>query len=227
MSVFLRVDDFPGTKPKEFWKHNLDNFKRFDAVLEKHGVPQYTLGVIPRYTTEQHIDWLSANPRVRVALHGIEHDERFPNEFRDYETEDDIFMKITSAKEPLRRCNGNGEVECYIPPHNVVDLKTARALVRAGISDLMCGPGTDMTTYSQIKNAKLFGYHRLTYSHHPTFYGRTDEMIDRDAAIPKILEGSETSAGYVMTLHWPWEWNIGLESLDRFLGQLPGIFGER
>ena len=71
MSLTLRVDDFPGTKPEEFWKHNLDNFKHFDALLEKHNVQEYTLGVIPKHTTPEHIDWLAENPRVRVALHGI------------------------------------------------------------------------------------------------------------------------------------------------------------
>ena len=227
MATFLRVDDFPGTKPEEFWKHNLDNFKRFDEVLEKNGVPQYTLGVIPKYTTEAHIDWLAQNPRTRVALHGIEHDERFPNEFKPHETEDDIYRKIMSAKEPLRRCNGNGEIDCYIPPHNVIDLRTAKALVRSGISDLMLGPGTDKEVFAQIRNSKLFSYHRVTYSYHPTFYGRTDEMMDRDHAIPAILNDSRTSSNSVLTLHWTWEWNIGLESLDRFLCQLQGIFGER
>lgn len=219
MSLTLRIDDFPGTKPEEFWKHNLENFKLFDAVLEKNGVQEYTLGVIPKYTTEEHLDWLAQNPRVRVALHGIDHDERFPNEFLQYETEDDICKKLLIAKEPLKRCNG-GEVECYIPPHNVIDMKTARALVKAGFTDLMCGPGTDMKIFAEIKRSQLFGYHLLTYSHHPHFYGRTDEMMIRDNAIPEILNGAQTSAGHVLTLHWPWEWNIGLDSLDRFIGQV-------
>lgn len=215
----LRVDDFPYTKPEESWKHNLENFKQFDAVLEKHGIQEYTLGVIPKYVTSEQLDWLAENPRVEVALHGIEHDERFPNEFKEFETEDGIYSKLMSAKAPLKRCNGFGDVTTYIPPHNVVDMKTARALVRAGFTTLMCGPGTTKPVYSQLKESKLFSRHTLTYSEHPYFYGRSDEMLDCGAH-HVINDSLETTMAKVVTLHWTWEWNIGLENLDAFLSEI-------
>jgi len=216
MSVILRVDDFPGTKPEEFWKHNLDNFKRFDEVIEKNGIPEYILGVIPKYTSEKDLDWLAQNPRVRVALHGIEHDERFPNEFRDHETREDIYRKIVSAIQPLKRCNGNGKVDCYIPPHNVIDLKTVGILHAAYFETLMCGPGSDDLP---MRYAKELGMNVL-YSSHPLFYGRSDEMMNRDKSVEAILANP---AG-VVTLLWTWEWNIGLDNLDKFLGQVNEVF---
>lgn len=213
----LRVDDFPYTKPEESWKHNLDNFKQFDAVLEKHGIQEYTLGVIPKYVTSEQLDWLAENPRVEVALHGIEHDERFPNEFKEFETEDGIYNKLMSAKAPLKRCNGFGDVTTYIPPHNVVDMKTARALERAGFCEILCGPGTDIRVYDEINSnfEKLIA----TMSDSPFFYGRSDEMLER-GAVKKINQAMHLCPENVLTLHWTWETNIGLQSLDSFLKQI-------
>lgn len=219
MNTILRVDDFPGTKPQEFWKHNLDNFKRFDDVLARHAIPQYTLGVIPKYTSEKDRDWLASNPRVEVALHGVEHDERFPNEFREWETEDSIFDKIVAATAPLKRCNSYGEVARYIPPHNVIDLKTVRALKRAGFTGLMCGPGSDEQVMQEASKVL-----HVMYSRHPIFYGRTDEMLDRDGCVERIIHESKFLKERCVTLHWTWEYNIGLNSLDRFLTELGHIF---
>jgi len=218
MTITLRVDDFPGTKPAEFWKHNLDNFKRFDEVLEKNGVQSYVLGVIPKYTTEAHLDWLASNPRIEVALHGIEHDERFLNEFRDYETTEQITDKLNSAKQPLKRCNGYGDVTKYIPPHNVFDLKTVSALDRANFKSILCGPGSDQLP---MRYARELGMD-VSFSEHPKFYGRSDEMMYRDNAVPAIL----ATTNPVVTIHWPWEWNIGLENLDKFMSQISSLFKE-
>lgn len=220
MSVILRVDDFPGTKPEEFWKHNLDNFKRFDEVLERNGVHEYTLGVIPKYTTEKDIDWLAQNPRVFAALHGIEHDERFPNEFRDHETEDDIYRKIVSASTPLKRINGNGSIYRYIPPHNVIDVKTCKALKRAGFVTLMGGPGSNESVLDHVHENKILD---VLYSEHPTWYGRSDELMFRDNAVESILK-AEMVPHRCLTLHWTWEWNIGLENLEKLMNQIGHVF---
>lgn len=220
MSVILRVDDFPGAKPPEFWKHNLENFKVFDSVLSKF-VDSYVLGVIPIHTTAEHLDWLAANERVIVAMHGVEHDERYLNEFREHETEQDIIQKLLSAKAPLRRCNSDNEVTKYIPPHNVVDLKTLRALHRAGFRDILGGPGMDLVF---IPFARTLGLN-VYYSEHPTWYGRSDELLERDQAHLKILEvGSvRPSLDVYLTLHWTWEWNVGMESLEKFLGAISPV----
>lgn len=217
MSVTLRVDDFPGTKPEEFWKHNLDNFKRFDDVLAKY-VPEYVLGVIPKHTTEEMVRYLESNERIRVALHGIEHDERYPNEFRPWETTEQIFNKLVSARQPFQKCNGAFEVTDYIPPHNVIDRKTLDALKLAGFKRVYGGPGTDTDSCGYAKEIGV----KLYYSHHPLWYGRSDEMVQRDQAHKAIIGNSETS-DYVVTLHWTWEWNIGLDNLARFLDEIKEV----
>ena len=214
MSVILRVDDFPGTKPDEFWKHNLDNFRLFDGVLSKY-VDQYVLGVIPRHTTPEMVEFLAVNERIVVALHGVEHDERFMNEFREHETEQDICDKVTSAVYPLRRCNGTNDITDYIPPHNVIDRKTARALKRRGFRRVFGGPGMDQTMCDSVVEEGL----DLLYSPHPLWYGRSDEMMARGS----VAEIKREARGCV-TLHWPWEWNIGLQNLDTFLHQISEVF---
>lgn len=211
MSMIIRVDDFPGTKPEEFWRHNLDNFKRFDDVMHKHDL-DYTLGVIPRYTTEEHIKWLTANPWIHVALHGRYHDERFPNEFRDHETEQDVYQAILSAKAPLEGCNPLG-IEIYIPPHNVIDRKTVNALHRAGIQSIWGGPGSDPAV---LEYARSKGMDTIYFTD-PLEYGRSDELLQRNAQV--FLREQKRC----LCLHWTWEWNIGLESLDRFLTELGDV----
>lgn len=218
MSVILRVDDFPGTKPEEFWKHNLDNFKAFHEVVSKY-VPEYILGVIPRHTTPQMVDYLESTDGVRVALHGVDHDERFPNEFREHETKEDIFNKLVSARQPFQKCNGAFEVTDYIPPHNVVDNRTLDALKLAGFRRVLCGPGT---MEPQMGYGTSIGLN-MRYSSHPTWYGRSDEMLVSGAP-RRIKEEAEHFSESVLTIHWPWEWNIGLQHLDTFLHQISEVF---
>jgi len=214
MSVILRVDDFPGTKPEEFWKHNLDNFKLFDAVLEKY-VDEYVLGVIPKYTTEEMIRYLEQNDKIRVALHGVEHNERFPNEFRPWETTEQIFNKLVSARQPFQKCNGALDVVDYIPPHNVIDMKTVDALKLAGFKRIYGGPGSDEHVIWHAKDVGL----KFDYSQWPYWYGRSDELLNRDKAHLMINSNPDR----VVTLHWPWEWNIGLDNLERFLEEIKGV----
>lgn len=219
MSVTLRVDDFPGTKPEEFWKHNLDNYKHFDDVLAKY-VPEYVLGVIPKYTTEEMVRYLEQNSRIRVALHGVEHDERYPNEFREFETEEQIFNKLVSARQPFQKCNGAFDVVDYIPPHNVIDRKTLDALKLAGFKRVYGGPGTEPDPWAYANEIGL----KFLYSHHPLWYGRSDELFSRDKAQDVILQQAKYPGENVLTLHWPWEWNIGLHNLDVFLHTIAEVF---
>jgi hypothetical protein len=60
---------------------------------------------------------------------------------------------------------------------------------------------------------------KVYHSAHPLWYGRSDELLNRDKAHIHIKESFDT-ADFVLTLHWPWEWNIGLAHLDRFLGEV-------
>ena len=212
MSLILRVDDFPGTKPEEFWRHNLNNFKRFDAVLEKAGL-DYVLGVIPRHTTEEQLRWLGQNQRVEVAQHGVNHDERFPNEFGAHLTVDDIYQAIVSARGPLDDLAG--PVDTYIPPHNVIDARTCDALKRAGFKKIMGGPGSDADALLYAESIGL----DVATSMPPFEYGRSDELLKQGSVSHirgRLWRGEQVTLG----LHWTWEWNTGLESLGVYLGSL-------
>jgi hypothetical protein len=220
--ISIRVDDFPFSKPEEAWKHNLESFKRFDDTVAKY-VDGYVLGVIPKHATEEQLDWLAANDRAVVAMHGVEHDERFPNEFREHMTERDVREVLLGAKQKLLRCNSDGKVGMYVPPHNVLDARTLRALKDAGFTSVFGGPGTAATLdqYAWTLGLGFFA------SEHPLWYGRSDELLERDHAHETILSyGNDPKNRWKMkylTLHWTWETNIGLESLDRFLQKIAPV----
>lgn len=214
--IRLRVDDFPGTKPEEFYKHDLSGFKRFDQVVRKY-VPEYVLGVIPKHTTDEHLRWIGENPAIITALHGIDHDERFPNEFRDHQTIDDICKAIDCAKQRLDPLVG--PVRCYIPPHNVFDLKTCQALVKSGFKSIMGGPGSpEWSINSPV--VKETGLH-YCYSPAPLEYGRSDELLQKGSVghLQNCQYKSDRQFVY-LTLHWTWELNIGLQHLEAYLSQL-------
>lgn len=206
--LLLRVDDFPGTKPEEFWRHNLDEFRRFDDVVARHG-HRYVLGVIPKHTTEADLDFFERSPHIDVALHGRNHDERFPNEFLPHETYNEVCEALASCKTRLDRCNAGG-VDVYVPPHNVIDRRTVLALKQAGFKHVFGGPGTDEGVFDEC----LVG---LTMFDAPFFYGRSDELLSC-GAVEHITGASDPR----LCLHWTWERNIGLEHLERFLKELDG-----
>jgi hypothetical protein len=223
--IEIRVDDFPYTKQEETWRHNLENFKKFDSYFEKYNL-SYTLGVIPNHTTEEMREWLSENNRVEVAIHGINHDEKYPNEFREYQTEEEISSLLRNVREQYGRCNSTGEVKKYIPPHNVLDQKTVRALLKAGYETVLCGPGTESSVFSYANKIGL----DARYSEPPYLYGRTDEMmkigcteIIKNASFWSVPDASAPAKPTVVTLHWTWESNIGYESLDSFLKEIKDI----
>lgn len=214
MSVLsIRVDDFPSTKDDEAWRHNLENFKRFHEVMQKHG-QSYYLGVIPNRTTDEQLRWLGENPSIRVAMHGINHDERFPNEFRDHMTAADIRQALVAARIPLdARC---GPLDTYIPPHNVFDPRTCLALVEAGFKRVLCGPGSHPVEMDFGRRRGL----EVIYSSEPLEYGRSDELLQRGSVAWISTETQKRDM--MLTLHWTWEWNIGLDNLDRYLTELLG-----
>ena len=211
--ITIRIDDFPGTKPDEFWKHNLDNFKRFNDIFEKYDI-NYTIGVIPRWTTQDHIEYLTSNTRAEVALHGIYHDERFPNEFREHETDTDIYNAIMSAKYSLDGCNPYG-VNTYIPPHNVIDRKTVDALKSASFLHVWGGPGSDNEV---LVYADSIGIKSL-YFEPPLEYGRSDELLQR-GSVKYIIDKLVAKKDVNMCLHWTWEYNIGLGNLDKYFSTI-------
>ena len=122
-----------------------------------------------------------------------------------------------SAKEPLRRCNGSNEVTKYIPPHNVIDDKTCQALKRAGFDSVYGGPGSDTSVLERAY--RMYGL-KSYFSKFPTWYGRSDEMLQRKSHEQIVVEKEIPYQSHVITLHWTWEWNVGLHNLDEFLSKL-------
>lgn len=212
----VRVDDFLLTKEEESWRHNLENFKLFDKVMEKHGV-SYVLGVIPRTATVGHLEYLAANPRIEVAMHGILHDERYPNEFRSHQTETDVADAISSVKQvwdPLV-----GPIDKYIPPHNVIDHKTIRALDGLGFETIFGGPETNPYVADFAQGMGL----SVHVSKAPVEYGRSDELLQRGSVEHILKEAKDRDVW--LTLHWTWEFNIGLQHLDEYLSKLAPVIG--
>jgi hypothetical protein len=217
----FRIDDYPCSKPNEFDRHNLESFKRFNEVMLKHGL-SYDLGVIPVYTPDKDIRWLGQQENIRVAMHGVNHPERFQNEFREYQTESEIYAILRNEK-GIMESEAGKPVDSYIPPHNAIDRKTVNALVRAKFKELHGGPGTD---FDVSMYAAERGLHVVPSF--PPFYGRSDEMLQR-GAVPIILKEDEershpfcSKGELCICFHWTWENNIGFEHLDLFLSRICG-----
>jgi hypothetical protein len=211
--ILARVDDFPFTKSEEAWKHNVENFKLFDVVMKKY-FSSYVLGVIPRRVTDEQLLFLKNLDHIDIAVHGIDHDERFRNEFREHETEGDIYSKLLEAKNRFERITGR-VVDSYIPPHNVIDMKTIRALKKAGFKRIFGGPGTDKSILGLCYVLNVESH----YSAEPFEYGRSDEMLQRGAVEYWDKKVDKVIPSYI-TFHWTWEVNIGLENLEKFLEAL-------
>jgi hypothetical protein len=223
--LYVRVDDFPGTKPEEFDKHNLHNFKLFDEVMQKHCPRGYLLGVIPKHVTYEQKKWLWQQRHITVAMHGVTHDEAFLNEFRPHLTEDDVFDRLYSGMVMVHRykheessgcacCTMNMAPIDYIPPHNVIDHRTVRALKRLCFLNIYGGPGTDPSVAEYARNLGMNFY----ISKFPEEYGRSDELVQR-GSVEHILRESKVRDVW-LTLHWTWEHNIGLQHLDSYLEML-------
>lgn len=211
--IHCRVDDFPGTKPEEFWRHNRENYLKFHEILIR-AFPTYRLGVIPKHTTIDDLKFLGGLKGLEIALHGINHDERFPNEFREHQTQADIWEALKGALHPIpfyaRRW-----VFSYIPPHNVIDVKTIKVLSESNIfSQLHTGPGTAPEMIGIAQQAGLIVHD----TRDPREYGRTDEMMER-GCFPYLNEEGKKRDFYI-TLHWTWEFNIGLQSLETFVREI-------
>lgn len=206
--IKFRVDDFPGTKPDEFDHHNIANFHIFNSVMRSFGI-KYTLGVIPKYTTYYDLKYFNDNmDNINVALHGINHDEKFMNEFMPFYTVKDIAMMLQEASQSMSKfCT----IDSYIPPHNEIDSRTCNALKSIGILKVFGGPGTNLDVVAYARSIGL----EFNMSEFPLCYGRTDEMI-MTKSVTFLSENCKDNDVYV-TLHWPWEYNIGFDHMKRYL----------
>ncbi len=208
----LRVDDFPGTKPEEFYRHNLENYKKFHSTLMDGGVREYVLGAIPVYTRDHDLEWMSSQPGLTVAMHGVVHDESRQDEFEGLLHPDIRSILLIH----LDRMSGllGAPVTDYVPPHNAFGRETTRALADIGFRNIYGGPGTDL-------NVELDGL-EMRYSEAPLEYGRSDELSRRGSV--EYLRSEALHSDVWLTLHWTWEWNIGLDNLRAYLSEISGLF---
>ena len=208
MSIEIRVDDYPGSKTAEFWKHNRENFEKFDDIIHEITGKSYLLGVIPIHTSDEDLKWLSTR-NIVIGMHGTNHDERFQNQFGDLYTKHEICTLLHPHRKRLQDLTGQS-VNTYLPPHNAIDGKTISALSMTGFKAFTSGPG------SLFKQSFLHdGAMNCLHSEAPLEYGRSDELLQRNA-----VEHLQQDKHFFLTLHWPWEHNIGLEHLKVFLSQI-------
>jgi hypothetical protein len=213
--IVVRVDDFPFTKQSERHRHDRESFLRFDDVLSRHlGGAPYLLGAIPALSTDDDLSMLASLGHVTVGMHGVRHDERFPNEFLPHLTERDVHRSLSSARERLRAATGQ-PVDVYMPPRNVIDRRTLAACGRAGFRAFTSGPET-----GDVGRTTLARLH----SEAPLEYGRSDELLER-GSVGHLRRRCESGGRAILALHFTWETNLGLESLDRYLSQLAGMLG--
>ena len=213
MSIKIRVDDFPQTRGEP--QHSLAAYRSFHNVLsEVTGGKRYLLGVIPGRCNSDDLAFVRDELDVVVGMHGTDHDEfrldkNGGNQFEPYLSSAEVRRNLQEHTVALDAAL-NRHVSIYMPPRNVIDLRTLSQLLIAGFVGYTGGPETDFT---------LRGYQPLLYFHSdpPFEYGRSDEMITRGAV--EYLTAS--SRDIILTLHWTWETNIGFHNLREFLKQIP------
>jgi len=214
--LFCRVDDFPYTKKEEMWRHNLESFKLFDAVMKKHNLG-YFLAVIPNNVTIEQLEWLSIQDNITIAMHGIRHEEKQANEFKQWQTSKDIFDEIVLARNKLE-LHGKKKVDVYIPPHNFIDSRTCEALSRAGFKSVLCGPETNPSVLlygKQTLKLKMF------CSGDEREYGRSDELQKNGSV--KYFSYLAHKQDVFLSLHFTWECDIGVDKLDSYLKLLDDV----
>ena len=213
MSLYIRVDDFPFTKPEESYKHNMNSFALFDDVMQDYG-QKYVLGVIPKHAKEEELAELASSSNITVAMHGVNHNERFLDEFADCLTSSDIQFLLRNNKSRFEKVI-NKQIVDYIPPHNVLNIKTINALYMFQFKNIYGGPGTSEYAISKVKELGM----NFFYSKEPLEYGRSDELLQR-GSVEHIKEKLNEGKDVWLTLHFTWETNIGFDNLKRYLEKL-------
>lgn len=210
--IRVRVDDFPNTKDGEKDKHSLAAYREFHRCLsECLGGKRYLLGVIPGRCTVDDLLFLRNETDVVVGMHGTDHDEarldrNGGNQFEPYLSMIQIGQALYDNHEALQAAVGR-PVRIYMPPRNVISHRTLAVLQHAGFSYFTGGPETDAWAQK----------HKLAImSEKPHGYGRTDELFQQEAHVHLRQFKGDT----VLTLHWTWETNIGLEHMRRFFAEI-------
>lgn len=209
--IRVRVDDFPHTRDGEKDRHTLAAFREFHRVLsECIGGKRYLLGVIPGRCTVDDVLFLRNETDVRIGMHGVYHDEAkldlYQNEFAPYLGHQQVGRLLTDASAALEAGVGR-RVDVYMPPRNRIDVRTLSLLPECGFYFYTSGPETEFFADNLVEIRSL----------PPHEYGRTDELLQRDAHVHlRQLKGD-----CVLTLHWTWETNIGLDHMRKFFAEIP------
>jgi len=213
--IRVRVDDFPHTKGEP--QHTLNAFRDFHRVLSDGiGGKRYLLGVIPGRCTVEDVLMIRNETDVVVGMHGIKHDENeldiHQNEFPAYLSREDVCKSLTENRVALEGAIGR---QCYVymPPRNKIDLRTVHAAQYAGFEFYTSGPETDSFVMKNSMGSWID-------SRPPHEYGRSDELLARGSH-KMLYQMCTQGANTVLTLHWTWETNIGLNNLRLFLSQIP------
>jgi hypothetical protein len=191
----IRIDDYPsGVRPIP-----ADLSPIHDVLLqfETRSVP-YTLGIVPGILDAQMLEFLSSLRCMLPAQHGFDHryakysarliargdpwNQRGTvgafNEFR-FATYGTVVSKLRAGKELLER-RLRKPVSTYIPPCNVCDRATSKALFRLGFELCLC----DKPVAS--RRVPVLG---------SDFYGRSADATP-DASMETLC------------LHTNWEWDV-------------------
>lgn len=220
--IMIRVDDYPGTKADEFWKHNKKSFERFDNLVQEIVGKKYLLGVIPAHTSDEELQWLGQR-NIVVGMHGTDHDERYQNQFSDHWTKNDIVRSLVHHRTRMKDLTRQ-TVDVYLPPHNAVNLKTLSALAATKFKAFTSGPGgllEESCEYTiAMYDERITWTMKCLHSNAPLEYGRSDELLER-GAVDYLLANRDKEI--YLTLHFPWEINIGLEYLRVFLEKIKDV----
>lgn len=213
--IRVRVDDFPQTKGEP--QHTLAAYREFDRRLrECIGGKRYLLGVIPGRCTVDDILYLRRETDCVIGMHGINHDESkldiFQNEFPPYLSQNEVGRLLIEASNELEQAVGR-DVRVYMPPRNRIDRRTVEVLSDCGFLGYTAGPETpeELLRSDEVE---------VLYSLAPDEYGRTDELLARNSHLV-LRELAEAGEDVILTLHWTWETNIGLDHMTKFFSQIP------
>jgi len=214
--IRVRVDDFPQTRGEP--QHTLEAFRGFHRELSALlGGRRYLLEKIPGRCTVDDLLMLSRETDCVIGMHGTDHDEtrldrNGGNQFESFLSNSQVAGQLEEHRLALEATVGR-RIRVYMPPRNVIDWRTIRMLSGSGFEWFTSGPETP------FKLRDYFG-DICIHSEAPVEYGRCDELLQREAHL-RMMEKSDRGHDVVLTLHWTWETNIGLQHMRGFLSQIP------
>lgn len=212
--IRTRVDDFPQTKGEP--QHTLGAFRNFHRELSALlGGRRYLLGVIPGRCSVEDVLMLRNETDCVIGMHGIKHDERMldlhGNEFQSWMPRKHVQTLLGEARVGLEAAVGR-PVRIYMPPRNIMEIRTVEAACAAGFTYYTAGPETSEESLAHSDY--------WIRSMPPYEYGRTDELLQCEAHL-RMMEKVDRGHDVVLALHWTWETNIGLGHMKQFLSQIP------